>query len=170
MGKPEAKTTDESGRDHFIGHALISEKIAGDILRRLKYDNDTIKKVRRLVKYHDHRGKLTQPRVRRMIVDISKELIPLWLIVRRCDIFAQSTLDRELKLKDIDDFEKMFREITDRGDCLSIKELAVTGNDLINAGIKPGPQLGEVLDLLFKEVLDEPSHNNKEWLINRVIG
>ncbi len=44
MGKPARKTTDENGRDHFKGHALVSEAIARDVMQRLKFDNDTIKK------------------------------------------------------------------------------------------------------------------------------
>ena len=137
-------------------------------MHRLKYDNDTLNKVKRLVRYHDHRKKLTEPRVRRTIVEVSKELIPLWLIVRRCDICAQSMMEREIKLKDIDDFEGMFNKIVSRGDCLSIKELAVTGRDLIEYGIKPGPDLGMILDKMFEDVLDEPSHNTKEWLLTRM--
>ena len=167
-GKPAAKTVDEDGRNHFKGHAFISEKIAADIMHRLKYDNDTLYKVRRLVKYHDHRRKLTEPRVRRTIVEISRELIPLWLIVRRCDICAQSMMEREIKLKDIDDFENMYLGIIGRGDCLAIRELAVTGKDLISYGIKPGPMLGEILDKMFEDVLDEPSHNTLEWLMSRI--
>ncbi len=167
-GKPAAKTVDETGRDHFKGHAFISEKIASDIMHRLKYDNDTLYKVLRLVKYHDHRRKLTEPRVRRTIVEISKELIPLWLIVRRCDISAQSMMERDIKLKDIDDFESMFKGIIERGDCLSIKELALTGKDLMDSGVRPGPGLGRILDMMFDDVLDDPSHNTKEWLLSRI--
>ena len=167
-GKPAARTVDETGRDHFKGHAFISEKITADIMHRLKYDNDTLNKVRRLVKYHDHRRKLTEPRVRRTIVEISKELIPLWLVVRRCDICAQSMMEREEKLKEIDDFESMFRKIINRGDCLSIRELAVTGRDLMDMGIKPGPGLGNILDKMFEDVLDEPLHNTKEWLLSQI--
>ncbi len=167
-GKPAARAVDETGRDHFKGHAYISEKIAADIMHRLKYDNDTLNKVKRLVRFHDHRRKLTEPRVRRTIVEVSKELIPLWLIVRRCDICAQSMMEREIKLKDIDDFEGMFNKIVSRGDCLSIKELAVTGRDLIEYGIKPGPDLGMILDKMFEDVLDEPSHNTKKWLLTRM--
>ena len=167
-GKPAARTTDEeTGMDHFKGHAYISERIADDVLHRLKYDNDTLNKVKRLVRYHDHRRKLTWPRIRRTIVEISGELIPLWLIVRRCDIAAQSSLDREAKLKDIDDFEKMYLKVIEDGDCLSIKELMVTGKDLMELGIKPGPELGKILNRLFEDVLDEPGHNNREWLMNR---
>lgn len=167
-GKPVVRTVDETGRDHFKGHAYISEKIASDIMHRLKYDNDTLYKVRRLVKYHDHRRKLTEPRVRRTIVEITKELIPLWLIVRRCDIGAQSMMERDIKLKDIDDFESMFKRIVERGDCLSIKELALTGKDLMDSGVNPGPGLGRILDMMFDDVLDDPTHNTKEWLLPRI--
>ncbi len=168
FGKPAARITDDSGKDHFHGHADISERIAVNILNRLKYDNDTINKVRKLVKYHDHRKRLTEPRVRRTVVMISRELMPLWFTVRRCDICAQSFMDREAKLKDVADCESIYNRIMARGDCLSIKELAVSGSDLIAAGIKPGPQLGDILDEMLNEVLDEPSHNTKEWLMERL--
>ena len=168
-GKPAARRRDETGRDHFKGHAYISERIASSVLHRLKYDNDTINKVKRLVRYHDHRGKLTEPRVRRIVVEISRDLIPLWLIVRRCDICAQSMLEREAKLKDIDDFERMYLKIKESGDCMSVRELAVSGRDLMELGIKPGPGLGRILDRLLEDVLDVPGHNTKEWLIRRAL-
>ncbi|MCR5421996.1 MAG: CCA tRNA nucleotidyltransferase [Lachnospiraceae bacterium] len=167
-GKPAARRTDENKVDHFYGHADISEDISVKIMHRLKYDNDTINKVKRLVKYHDHRKKLTDASVRRTIVLISKELMPLWFIIRRCDICAQSMMLRDEKLKDIDDCKKIYDKIIENGDCLSIKELAVTGKDLINAGIQPGPFLGKILDKLLEFVLDEPAHNTKEWLMEKV--
>lgn len=166
-GKPEVKTTDEDGKDHFTGHAYKSEKITSVVMHRLKYDNDTLGKVKRLVRYHDHRKKLTESRVRQTIVEISKELIPLWLIVRRCDILAQSNVERESKLKDIDDFEQMYLRIIKRGDCLSIRELAVTGRDLMELGIKQGPQLGDILNKLLEDVLNVPEHNTAEYLMKR---
>ena len=168
IGKPAARTVDVDGRDHFKGHADVSEKIAVKVLKRLKYDNDTLNKVRRLVKYHDHRKKLTEPRVRRTAVLISRELMPLWFLVRRCDICAQSLMYREEKLKDIDDCEKIYGQIIKNNDPLSIKELAVTGDDLIKAGVKPGPGLGDILDKLFEEVLDLPEHNTSEYLLKMV--
>ena len=61
----------------------------------------------------------------------------------------------------------MYKEVIERGDCLSLKELSVTGGDLMELGIKPGPFLGEILNKLFEDVLDVPEHNTKEWLINR---
>ena len=55
IGKPVVRKTDENGRDHFKMHGIAGEKMAAQILRRLKFDNDTIRKVTRLVKWHDDR-------------------------------------------------------------------------------------------------------------------
>ena len=57
-----------------------------------------------------------------------------------------------------------------RGDCISLKMLAVTGGDLIAAGMKPGPQLGEVLERLLELVLEEPEKNTKEELLKAAGG
>ena len=53
----------------------------------------------------------------------------------------------------------------EKNQCVSLKNLAVTGSDLIAAGMKPGRELGEVLQRLLDLVLDEPARNNKEQLL-----
>ena len=53
MGKPLMKTTDQNGIDHFHGHPKVSAELAGKILRRLRFDNDTIRKVTELVYWHE---------------------------------------------------------------------------------------------------------------------
>ena len=73
MGKPSMRTTDENGRDHFKGHALVSEEIARKVMRRLKFDNETVKKVSRLVCYHDYRVEATPENVRRAMNRIGVE-------------------------------------------------------------------------------------------------
>ncbi len=57
-------------------------------------------------------------------------------------------------------------EIIDDGDCICLKDMAVTGRDLIEAGVKPGPQMGEILETLFNQVLKNPEHNSREYLLN----
>ena len=64
------KTTDENGRDHFKGHAIASEQIAKTVMKRLKFDNDTIRKVTKLVAYHDYRMEPTGANVRRAMHEI----------------------------------------------------------------------------------------------------
>ena len=56
----------------------------------------------------------------------------------------------------------IYEQIQEEGDCLSLKDLAVTGRDLIAAGMKPGPQLGQTLQNLLQLVLEDPSRNSKE--------
>ena len=60
------------------------------------------------------------------------------------------------------------RQIRERGDCIRLKTLAVTGKDLIQAGIQPGPALGKTLNLLFEKVLENPAWNEKERLLAEV--
>ena len=61
--------------------------------------------------------------------------------------------------------EEACREILAKGQCVSLKTLAVKGADLIAAGYAPGPQLGETLEALLEDVLEFPEHNTKEYLL-----
>lgn len=78
MGKPATRTTDEQGIDHFHGHAKLGAEMANGILRRLKFDNDTRKRVVRLVEFHDDRAfPLNHRGVRRAIHRIGADLFPV---------------------------------------------------------------------------------------------
>ncbi|MDO5426170.1 MAG: CCA tRNA nucleotidyltransferase [Eubacteriales bacterium] len=164
-GKPLVRSTDEDGKDHFYGHADVSAEMASEIMRRLKLDNDTIHQVKRLVRFHDWRPTLTDKAVRRMIYRTGEEIFPLLLEVERADICAQSDYQRKEKLETLDQAEALYQEILARKQCLSLKTLAVTGKDLIADGMKPGKELGNVLNKLLEDVLEEPSHNTKEYLL-----
>lgn len=168
MGKPAMKTTDESGRDHFKKHALVSEELARKIMMRLKFDNETIRKVTRLVCYHDYRMEATPANVRRAVNRISPELFPYYLAVRMADAKAQSTYRRREKLENIISMREIWREVMDRGDCVTLRQLAVTGNDLIELGMEPGRQMGTILTELLEWVIDEPDCNRKDILCDYV--
>ena len=146
MGKPDYKTVDADGVAHFKKHALKSEEIARTVLRRLKFDNDTIHKVTKLVLYHDYRMPATARNVRRAMNKIGKELFPLYLEVRRADMLAQSDYLREEKLRNIDETAELYREILQKGQCVTLKELAVTGSDLIAAGMNTKDELLKLLE------------------------
>lgn len=165
MGKPALKTVDEAGRAHFKRHAVKSEEIAGRVLRRLKFDNDTIRKVFRLVFYHDYRMPADAVNVRRAMNVIGEELFPLYMEVRRADVLAQSMYRREEKIKNLNDIEELYGEIVEKKQCVSLKNLAVTGKDLIETGMKPGKELGERLDALLNLVIERPELNVREELL-----
>ena len=168
MGKPSMKTTDEKGRDHFKGHALVSEEIARKVLRRLKFDNDTVKKVTRLVCYHDYRIEATPQNVRRAMNRIGVELFPYYLAVRMADVKAQSPYKRREKIENIVAMREVYQETLLNGECVTLRELAVSGRDLMALGMQPGREIGSMLSELLEWVIDEPTCNKKEILCEYV--
>lgn len=171
IAKPETIVIDDTGVTHFHGHASSGAEMAGKILRRLRMDNDTIGKVCRLVRFHDY-GNGVKPDgkiVRRAVNQVGEELFPLLLQVRRADILAQSTYKREEKLATLAEWEDCFLKIQQTGQCVSLKTLAINGKDLIEAGIKPGKELGDILSGLLQEVLENPEKNNKQYLLEKAL-
>lgn len=169
VGKPACLTTDEQGIDHFYGHQEVSASMAQAILKRLKYDNDTIRKVVKLVRCHDMQIRLTAPAVRKAVVKIGEDLFPLFLEVKQADLLAQSTYQREDKQEILDEVKRLYAQIIDRGDCLNLKHLAVNGSDLVRMGVKPGREVGDILARMLNDVLDVPSHNDKDYLLGRFV-
>lgn len=164
MGKPMMKTTDENGRDHFRGHALVSEELARSILHRLKFDNETIRTVTKLVCYHDYRVEATPKNVRRAMNRIGVELFPYYLAVRLADAKAQSPYQKREKIENIVEMRQLYQEIIKKQECVTLRQLAVGGRELMDLGMKPGRELGSMLSELLEYVLDDPARNDKEIL------
>ncbi len=167
IGKPRTKTTDEEGIDHFYGHAQRGEKIAFDILKRLKFDNDTITKVKKYVKYHDYNIDTTPKAVRRALNKIGEEYFSQILEIKCADMLSQSLYNREEKQQTLKEIEAIYREVLDKRQCVSLKNLKVTGNDLMQAGVPQGKRVGEILQVLLEDVIENPDHNTFEYLINK---
>ncbi len=169
FGKPSCKTTDDQGIDHFYGHQEVSAQMANDILRRLKSDNDTRRSVAKLVRYHDLTCGLTGKSIRKAISLLGEDLFPLYLEVKDADTRAQSDFRFQEKMDYLEQVRLLYRKILEEKDCLSLKDLAVNGKDLIEAGMKPGKEIGEVLGEMLEDVLMEPSHNTREYLMERYL-
>lgn len=168
IGKPVVKFTDENGRDHFKMHGPESEKMAHAILRRLKFDNDTTGKVCRLVKWHDYRPLPEMKAVRRAVNKIGEDLFPLYLEVQQADMMAQSEYRRAEKMERLEGVRACWEKIRAEQQCVSLKTLAVTGRDLIAAGIAPGKEIGEILQYFLELVLENPQYNKKEILLEKL--
>ena len=166
VAKPLCLTTDAEGIDHFHGHAQKGERMAAQILKRLRYDNHTTELVSRLVKWHDVAIAPEKKAVRRAASRMGKELFPLILEVKAADLAAQSDYQRAEKQEWLEQLRSLYEEIEREGDCLTIKDLAVNGRDLIQAGITPGPQLGLALQQLLEIVLEDPEKNTREYLLS----
>ncbi len=169
IGKPRTLTTDDEGRTHFHGHPAVSEKMSIAIMKRLKLDNDTINKVSILVRYHDYGNGVpaSEKTVRRALNKIGDELFDDFLKVKEADVHAQSDYLREEKLENIEEWRHLYKDIKEKGQCFSIKDMKISGKDLIAIGMRPGPELGNTLDSLLDEVLDDPEKNDREYLLKR---
>ena len=165
IGKPQTLTIDPDGTTHNKKHPFEGEKITRKVMRRLKFDNDTTDKVTKLVLYHDYDIAPTEAGVRRAVNRIGEEIFSMIFTVRRADIAAQSDYMREEKLAKVDYIEKLYKEILARKDAVTVKDLAISGNDLIAEGMPPGRQIGETLSALLDRVLDDPSLNTREILL-----
>lgn len=165
IAKPQTLTVDEEGITHNKKHPQVGAKMTGEILRRLKFDNDTTDKVTKIVRYHDEEVGLSPAGVRRAVNRMGEDIFPMLFAVRRADISAQSDYLREEKLQKLTYMQELYDGILRRQECLSLKDLAVTGRDLIALGIPAGPQIGELLQELLILVLEEPERNNREELL-----
>ena len=139
--------------------------MARGIFRRLKFDRDTMDKVCNLIKYHDYRFSATARNVRRAMNMVGVDAFPNFLEVRYADTMAQSDYQRQEKLQQIEDISAIYEEIKARKECVTLGDLAVNGRDLISQGVTPGKKIGDVLGKMLMDVIDDPEHNTKEYLL-----
>lgn len=167
IAKPQCKTTDENGLDHFYGHPAEGAQLARQIFRRLKFDRDTMDAVCALVRWHDDNPVLSEEKVRRAMMKIGAAQYPALFAVKRADILAQSSFQRGEKLEYVENYEKMYEHILAQGDCLSLKQLAVSGRDLMALGVAQGKQVGEILNMLLEQVVADPDKNERTYLLQQ---
>lgn len=163
IGKPQMKTTDENGQDHFKGHAKISADMAYEILKRLRYDNKTISVVTKLIFHHDDRMYNAPQNVKKHASKYGFDFLHLLDEVSRADILAQTPeLSDRISLCD-----KYIEELTNlekENPCLKISDLKVDGNDLISLGYS-GKEIGRTLEKLLDKVIKNEIKNSREDLL-----
>lgn len=165
IGKPQTAEIGQDGYLHFSRHAVVGKDIAFEILQRLKYQNSEIKEICQLIQYHDI-FVVYKKTCKRILADIGDEQFKKLLILREADVLAQSKFNRDSKLANIVNMRVWLNEILTENAALKIKDLKVNGTDLMRLGIKPGRQIGEILNKLLDLVIDEDIENNKDILLN----
>ena len=165
FGKPMTHSRTEEGVTRFFGHPDIGADLSREIMRRLKFDNDTTDKVKKLTAVHDLFVRNAPNRVRRCMSKVGKDLFPYFLKVRRANILAWKEDAQEKALAELQELETIYEGILERAECVCIKELQVDGKDLMAAGVKQGKQIGDILSDLLEVVLEEPEKNTKETLL-----
>lgn len=169
MGKPAVKKTVEDDRDIFYRHPEVSARIAKTILKRLKFDNDTLDKVVRLVKWHGLKYNAEAVDVRKALNRVGRDIFDDFIKVQTADVLAKSPAVIERKLEFLKEKTALYHQIIEENQCFEIKSLAINGRDLIAAGIEAGPLLGAVLERLTEEVIEDQSLNIKEKLVARAL-
>ena len=102
------------------------------------------------------------------MVRIGREHFSDYLKLRQADIMAQNPSMQKEKLEALATLKGLYEQILKERNCLSLKELAVTGSDLIEGGLEPGPKLGEILKKLLELVIEHPEYNTKEYLLSHL--
>jgi len=168
IGKADTFSLDENGIGHFYNHPNVSEEIARKILKRLKYDNKTIDEVCLLIHYHDHNLD-SKKAIKRMISIFDKNIDLLYSLMNADRLAHTSCTYCKLSIYEI---KEITQEILDEENCFSLKDLKISGNDLIQLGVEKGPNIGIILSELLNLVIDEKLENDKEKLLaeaNKII-
>ena len=163
IGKPLCYTEDEKG-GHFKGHAPAGVEITKEVLARLRFDNETIRRMALLVEWHDIPLSAEKKRVKRLMQKLSDADILRLLEVKRCDRLAHAKNYREIP-PGLALIPSVIDEIRAEDACLSLRTLAVGGDDLMELGIPKGKQIGEMLHALLEEVIEERLPNEKNALL-----
>ncbi len=163
IGKYKTQITDNNAI-HFPNHDIESSKEAVEILKRLKCSNRIIDKTKILIANHmvKYNSDWTDGAVKRFINRVEKENINELFELQWCDQIAS---EGKSKADEYDEFIQRIKKV--HNEPLTIKDLAINGNDLISLNIKHGPDIGFILNHLLEMVLDDSSLNIREKLIEQ---
>ena len=168
IGKPSCKSTDEQGIDHFFGHPAVSARLADQMLRALKFDNKTRERVVLLAERHDAQLPSRSQVIRRWLGRLGPEAFFQLLEVKRADNMGQAPEKVRVRLAELEDIRARAEQILEERQCLTLRDLAVNGRDVIAAGVAPGPEVGRVLERLLKCVLSGEIPNNRNVLLELI--
>lgn len=171
IGKPASYTEDEEGWGHFYGHPVVSKEITEQILeRRLRLSREQSNTLLELIEFHDTGFASTKGAVKRYLNKHSKEFFDKWFILKESDIADHLFADNLREKYGLDNLRKMINTVIEEEACFSLKDLAINGRDIMDLmQLKQGKQVGEILNILLNEVIDEKIENNKELLSKRAL-
>ena len=163
IGKPHCFTVDEGGRGHFKGHAGVGAELADDILRRLKAPNALREEVVVLIGQHMTRMELDKKFLRRRLSRLGPEMLDKLLRLQQADMDSKGVCKDSEKAQ-FAQVLSLLAQIQEESTCLTLKDLAVDGNDLMALGFQ-GKAIGVCLNALLEQVLDETLPNEKSLLL-----
>lgn len=166
ISKPEVFTQDENGRGHFYEHAQKGAQAANEVLTALRVPTNLRQQVVLLIEHHmtpiEANKRLLKRRIRQLGMDTLQQLLTL----QKADFCSKGV--EETSETDFTEIDRLLAEIAQEDACLTIKDLAVNGNDLLELGVEAGPAIGQCLEHLLDLVQDEEIPNQREALLSRV--
>lgn len=159
IGKPLAQTIDNDGRIRFYGHDISGASIARDDLSRLRFPNVIIDTTCLLIRHHMFDLDMGPKGVRRLLKALGADLFAKLLLLKKADILATGH-NPDQDLAKLDKIKNLASSTQD-----SDLQLAINGYDLMDIGVTPGPMMGQALAYLGDLVLDDPTKNRKDDLI-----
>ncbi len=166
IAKPKTFSIGEDGVGHFYSHHIIGAEMSMEILKRFKFDNETINNVYILVKEHMARyPKLRSGSTKKLINRLGKHNIDDFIDLQLADIIGSKP---PYEFDNVIDLKREIKHILEAKEPLSVKDLAVNGYDLIEIGIEPGKRMGQILNGLLEIVLKSPELNTREYLLDIV--
>lgn len=163
LGKPECYTIDENGVGHFYKHAKSSKEIGKTVLQRLKFSRSFTHNVVTLVEYHD--AVIHPNKIKKWLNRVGEDLFFKLLEVKKADDLGKNPEMLGDRLAQLDIIKQETINILEDCQCFSLASLQVTGKDLIAAGVPEGKKIGEVLNFLLKEVIENRLENSKDVLV-----
>lgn len=167
-GKPDCWSRDEAGIDHFYQHPHRSEELTAQMLARLRCDNRLRDQVLLQVRYHDMPLPQNDRGGRRFLRMLGEEGAFWSLAVHRADNLAQAPEVLPEKLARLEQAEALLRRLLEEQACTGLKDLEITGRDLLALGYPSGPALGRELERLLELVLDGACPNERQALLEQV--
>jgi len=169
VGKPVTRQEREDGEATFYNHQFVGARLAEEAMERLRFSREMTDRVVHLVRQHmfDYRPEWTDAAVRRFIRSVGVEAIADLFDLRIAD-----NLGNGLKTgfpHYLEELRKRVEAVLEAEEALSVRDLAVDGTDVMRAlDVPPGPKVGEILEHLLEEVLENPALNRREWLLERM--
>lgn len=165
VGKPRAFTI-KNGVGHFYGHPRVSAEMARAILRRLKVRPRMVRDICTLIAFHDTHITPDRRNVKNMIVKMGGRPD---LFFDLCDLKQADARAHAPKYQEeapiAHKLSACLHEILDNHEPLCIKDMPISGKDIINMGVAPGPAVGTILQSTFQALIDEKVPNDRAQLL-----
>ena len=173
VSKPECFTVDHDGSGHFYGHPELGAKKARVIMDRLALSHDLVRDVCLLIKYHDKPLRSERSCLLNMMRLLSGEGVDTpRLMDELMDLKRADTLGKAPScfyyVETIEEMRSLAHDLLEAGEPYTLKMLAINGGDLIRAGVKPGPELGQLLNAALDAVIEDNIPNTREALLTHL--